>query len=283
MSYCSVAGAGAGGAAPPHSGSPLLLVSPPGLLLPEAIVQITQPLSRAALSEGGVTTVAGTAAADTVASSCGTLRTAPAARQHAVTLSRHPGPGPASPLLEAEDGDYITLTASSSVASLSVFSSQAQDREVPLDSITLDSVRGLGSEDEGEASVATARVILAPSQPRYPASSPGYPAPGQQLVTISQASISLPLDQFPGAGAEYAVTSEPLPGLMSPPCSAALLSPPMTRDQMMSSTIMPRDQMLSSHVNQIPKLLPISSEKDQNMSSSRGEQLIFDYLSILDI
>ena len=86
-----------------------------------------------------------------------------------------------------------------------------------------------------------------------------------QLVTISQGSISL-LTQTDSMSHGY-TSQEPLPALM-------------TRDQMMSSTILPhpspRDQMLSSQGNVRPQLMAITNRKDQLMSppTSRGMWII---------
>ena len=112
------------------------------------------------------------------------------------------------------------------------------------------------------------------------------------IVTISQGTLSLPVlgvgQILQGPITSHGTTSqEPfsnnqpqfsssdsvsLPSLMSArDGGSVLLSPPMTRDQMMSSTMMPRDQMLSSHINPInPKLISVPVRKDQIMSSSRG-------------
>ena len=82
-----------------------------------------------------------------------------------------------------------------------------------------------------------------------------------QLVTISQGSISL-LTQTDSMSHGYS-SQEPLPALM-------------TRDQMMSSTILPhpspRDQMLSSQGNGRPQLMAVNNRKDEMMSppTSRG-------------
>ena len=123
--------------------------------------QITQPLSRSALSEGGVTALMTRAGNVTVTPV--TLRSNPVsipsrqAGQAQVSLSRHSS----SPSLLDDDigaGDYITLTSSNPAL---VF---PQDREVPLDSITLDTDRGLVEES---LNTANTRVILSSqAQPR---------------------------------------------------------------------------------------------------------------------
>ena len=101
-----------------------------------------------------------------------------------------------------------------------------------------------------------------------------------QLVTISQGSISLPVVGVGHGGelvtpaADQFSSEAPLPTLMSPR-EVSLLSPPMTRDQMMSSTMMPRDQMLASNVNPMPKLLAVTDRKEQIMTSSRGSHIFF--------
>ena len=78
-------------------------------------------------------------------------------------------------------------------------------------------------------------------------------------------------DQFSSEAPGYP-GPEPLPTLMSPR-EVSLLSPPMTRDQMMSSTMMPRDQMLASDVNPMPKILAVTDRKEQIMTSSRGSHI----------
>ena len=207
--------------------------------------------------------------------------------------------------------------------------------EVPLDSITLDTERGLGTEDEEDPvdpssaqiiNTANTRVILTNTNQHSISSRVNLSHYGNgnteepfqascsttstyvtvtnvsnvttfssltsnnstaPIVTISQGSISLPVlgvsqilqgsssSQEPFSSSQSQFSSqESLPSLMSPRDSGTvLLSPPMTRDQMMSSTIMPRDQMLSSHINPInPKLINVPGRKDQIMSSSRGKK-----------
>ena len=323
------------------------------LPLPPAIVQITQPLSRTVLSEGGVTSLMSRAGDVRVTSV--SLRSTPISiparsepqplHSASVSLSRQSA---GSPMLEDNlgAGDYITLTSNNTAL---VFNSatQSHDRgsvvtfsyigfllqfrhsliedlvsEVPLDSITLDSDRNLGEESPVSLNTANTRVILtsslgSQSASGYSVSVPGsglsFPGPAAsssgvsitsqpsisstaQLVTISQGSISLPvvgvgpggqlLTQSPGPGSELFSSDhsgysgpEPLPTLMSPR-EVSLLSPPMTRDQMMSSTMMPRDQMLASNVNPMSKLMSVTGKKDQTMSSSRGKSVRYNSLSV---
>ena len=140
--------------------------------------QITQPLSRAALSEGGVTALVSRAGQAQVTVTPVTLRSGPVS-----VPSRH---STSSDLLEEDigAGDYITLTSTNPAL---VFSSH-QDRggssssspseklsflsslaEVPLDSITLDTDRGL-AEEGSSLSTANTRVLLS-SQPQARGSS----------------------------------------------------------------------------------------------------------------
>ena len=96
--------------------------------------QITQPLSRSALTEGGVTALMSRAGSVTVTPV--TLRSDPVSipsrQQHSVSLTRHSGP---SNLLEDEigAGDYITLTSSNAgLVFPSLNSSEQQDRGVTV-------------------------------------------------------------------------------------------------------------------------------------------------------
>ena len=112
------------------------------LPLPEAIVQITQPLSRSALSEGGVTALM-TRAGDVTVTPV-TLRSQPITNPppqprhqqlHSVTLSRHSSN---SPMLEDDigAGDYITLTSNNSALVFnSISTSQSHDRGISCETI----------------------------------------------------------------------------------------------------------------------------------------------------
>ena len=110
-------------------------VTGPGLPLPPAIVQITQPLSRAALSEG-VTALMSRAGDVTVTSV--SLRSSPISiparaqpqqlHSASVTLSRQTGD---QPLLEDDlgAGDYITLTSNNTALVFnSISATQSHDR-----------------------------------------------------------------------------------------------------------------------------------------------------------
>ena len=101
------------------------------LALPDALVQITQPLSRSALSEDGVTALM-TRAGDVTVTPV-TLRSTPISvpppgprhNVHSVSLSRH------SSLLEDDigAGDYITLTSNNSALVFnSISTNQSQDK-----------------------------------------------------------------------------------------------------------------------------------------------------------
>ena len=235
-----------------------------------------------------------------------TLRSNPISipsRQQSAGLSRH---STSSPLLEDEigAGDYITLTSTNpALVFPSLSGGEQQDREVPLDSITLDTDRGLVEE-----SLTTAnRVLLSRPDTQTQLTGTGLTHTGDtpvqhlvtvnqnqpvqspesetrvsvtnvspvttfssqsstaQLVTISQGSISL-LSQTDSMSGY--TSQEPLPALM-------------TRDQMMSSTILPhpspRDQMLSSQGNVRPQLMAIANNRKDHLMSpptSRGMWII---------
>lgn len=81
--------------------------------------------------------------------------TIPSRHHQSVSLERH---STSSPLLEDDigAGDYITLTSTNpALVFPSLSSADQQDREVPLDSITLDTDRGLVEE-----SLTTANRVL---------------------------------------------------------------------------------------------------------------------------
>ena len=230
----------------------------PGLALPPAIVQITQPLSRAALSESvtALTSRPGASGDCVTQVTSVSLRSTPISiparaqpqqlHSASVTLSRQTA---ASPLLEDDlgAGDYITLTSNNTALVFnSISATQSHDRgtsliqwmityfqdifsEVPLDSITLDSDRGLDVESPVSLNTANSntRVIFTSSLGsqsqtasgfNVSASGSGLRFPGSasissgvsitslsshspqpcisstaQLVTISQGSISLPV------------------------------------------------------------------------------------------
>ena len=229
-----------------------------------------------------------------------TLRTNP------ISIPSRQQSSTSSTLLEDEigAGDYITLTSTNpALVFPSLTGGEQQDREVPLDSITLDTDRGLVEE-----SLTTAnRVLLSRPDTQTQLTGTGLTHSGDnpghhlltvnqnqpvlspvsetgvsvtnvspvttfssqsstaQLVTISQGSISLLTQTDSMSG--Y-TSQEPLPALM-------------TRDQMMSSTILPhpspRDQMLSSQGNVRPQLMAIANNRKDHLMSpptSRGMWII---------
>ena len=111
----------------------------PGLVLPPAIVQITQPLSRAALSESVTALTSRPGAGDCVTQVTSvSLRSTPISiparaqpqqlHSASVTLSRQTA---ASPLLEDDlgAGDYITLTSNNTALVFnSISATQSHDR-----------------------------------------------------------------------------------------------------------------------------------------------------------
>ena len=227
----------------------------PRVPLPQAIVQITQPLplSRSALSDGGagVTALVTKAGDRDVTLTPVTLRSIPIsfpARGQtigSVTLSKNSSCSVtaavnAAPLLDSEDIDnsdlISSLSANSSACSNVVFS-QSHGREVPLESITLDSNQQLVSDVD----ISTAKCSRASFQ--YDSCHSSSTA---NIVTISQATLSLPV-VYTTPHQQLSANQEALP-------------------IMMSSSMMPRDQMLSSNLNPLPKLMSIQGVKDH-----RGE------------
>ena len=114
----------------------------PGLALPPAIVQITQPLSRAALSDGVTALISRAGAGDSVTVTSVSLRSSPISiparaqpqqlHSASVTLSRQTAD---SPLLEDDlgAGDYITLTSNNTALVFnSISATQSHDKGISL-------------------------------------------------------------------------------------------------------------------------------------------------------
>ena len=221
----------------------------PRVPLPQAIVQITQPLSRSALSEegAGVSTLMTRAGDRDVTLTPVTLRSIPIsfpARGQtigSVTLSKNSSCSVTAavntaPLLDSEDidnSDLISSLSANSSACSSIVFSQSHGREVPLESITLDSNQQLVSDVD----ISTAKCSRASLQ--YDSCHSSSTA---NIVTISQATLSLPV-VYTTPHHQLSTNQESLP-------------------TMMSSSMMPRDQMLSSNLNPLPKLMSISGAKD---------------------
>ena len=245
------------------------------LPLPPAIVQITEPLSRSALAESGSSS--GVSALMSVAGDVSvtpvTLRSnpvisssAPHLRQHSlgsVTLSKHP-PAPASILEEDVDldtSDFITLSTNNAVVfssnnSVSGYNGQSQDREVPLDTITLDQHHLVTTDHSDQDNTANTRVIISGSS-----RSTGHqfsPPTAQHLVS----TMSLPVVFTPSSHQTAQFSSSSLSSQESLPPTSALLSPS-------TISMLPRDQLLSSNINPLPKLMSTTGSKD-----SQGKVLL---------